>query len=84
MDRKVDMTLEEFMTHCTECGGNWGAMLLTGIKAVFPEYHDEVEKTYNGMDFSNGGIKPFAYLCEWLNDHGIRSEEEEDSTVILV
>lgn len=54
-----------------------GAMLLTRIKVVFPECHAEVEKTYNEMDFSHGGVKPFAYLCEWLNDYGIRLEEEE-------
>lgn len=52
-------------------------MLLTRIKVVFPECHAEVEKTYNEMDFSHGGVKPFAYLCEWLNDYGIRLEEEE-------
>lgn len=39
-ERKVDMTQEEFLQKCTACGGDWGAMLLTGIKAVFPEYYD--------------------------------------------
>lgn len=25
-----------FLEHCTACGGNWGGMLLTGIKALYP------------------------------------------------
>lgn len=29
------MTMTEFMQNCSACGGNWGAMLLSGIKRVF-------------------------------------------------
>lgn len=53
------MTMNEFIQNCSACGGNWGAMLLTGIKRVFPEHYSEVEEHYNSMDFSGGGIKPF-------------------------
>lgn len=28
------MKMSEFMQNCSTCGGNWGAMLLTGIKRV--------------------------------------------------
>lgn len=48
------MTMNEFMQNCSACGGNWGAMLLTGIKRVFPEHYTEVEAHYNSMDFSIG------------------------------
>ena len=72
--RLYSMSMEEFLSNCTACGGNWGAMLLTGIKRVFPEYYIEVEEHYNSMDFSSGGIKPFAYLCDWLEEHGVTSE----------
>ena len=48
-----------------------GAMLLTGIAKVFPYKYKEVEAHYNSMDFSHGGIKPFVYLCDWLNENGI-------------
>lgn len=65
------MSLKEFLSKCSACGGNWGAMLLTGIKEVFPEQYTEVEEHYNSMDFSNGGIKPFEYLCNWLEEHGV-------------
>ena len=50
--RLYSMSMEEFLLNCTACGGNWGAMLLTGIKRVFPEYYTEVEEHYNSMDFS--------------------------------
>lgn len=70
-ERKVSMSQEEFLRHCTACGGNWGAMLLTGIKDVFPEYYEAVSDYYNNMDFSGGGIKSFVYLCDWLEEHGV-------------
>ena len=31
------MPMKEFLTYCTCCGGNWGGMLLTGIKALSKE-----------------------------------------------
>lgn len=65
------MSGKDFMSNCTACGGNWGAMLLSGIERVFPNEYAQVEKEYNSMDFSGGGIKPFAFLCEWLENHGI-------------
>lgn len=46
-------------------------MLLTGIAKVFPDKYKEVEEHYNSMGFSHGGIKPFVYLCDWLNENGI-------------
>ena len=73
-DGKVKMTMGDFLNQCTACGGNWGGMLLTGIKKVFPDSYDEVEKEYNSMDFSHGGIYPFAFLCDWLTEHGIYEE----------
>ena len=69
------MTMKEFLNHCTACGGNWGAMLLTGIKKLFPSEYDKIEKKYNSMDFSDGGIKAFSFLCDWLSEHGIVAEE---------
>ena len=53
------MSMKDFMNQCTACGGNWGAMLLTGIKRVFPDNYEEVEKEYNSMDFSH----VFIHLC---------------------
>ena len=36
------MTMPEFLDHCTACGGNWGAMLLTGIKTLYPAVYDAI------------------------------------------
>lgn len=42
------MKFDTFLSHCTMCGGNWTAMLLTGIKAVAPELHESLpDKTYS-------------------------------------
>lgn len=36
------MTNDEFMTYCDAMGGDWGGMLLTGIKALYPEVYDAI------------------------------------------
>ena len=36
------MTMDEFLNHCTACGGNWGGMLLTGLKELYPEVYDAI------------------------------------------
>ena len=36
------MTFKEFLTHCTACGGNWGGMLLSGVKELYPLVYDEI------------------------------------------
>ncbi len=30
------MTIKCFLDNCTACGGNWGGMLLSGIKRLYP------------------------------------------------
>ena len=32
-----EMSCDEFLYHCSACGGNWGGMLLTGVKRLYPE-----------------------------------------------
>lgn len=27
---------DAFLSHCTACGGNWGGMLLSGLRELFP------------------------------------------------
>lgn len=38
----IPMTMDEFLNHCTACGGNWGGMLLTGIQALYPEVYNAI------------------------------------------
>lgn len=35
-------TADEFLDHCIACGGNWGGMLLTGIKEIYPNVYDAI------------------------------------------
>lgn len=32
-----EMNCDEFVKYCSACGGNWGGMLLTGVKRLYPE-----------------------------------------------
>ena len=32
-----EMSCDEFLNNCSACGGNWGGMLLTGVKRLYPE-----------------------------------------------
>ena len=36
------MSGDEFMSHCTACGGNWGGMFLTGIRALYPGVYEAI------------------------------------------
>lgn len=40
--RKKVMSNKEFLDNCTACGGDWGAMLLTGIKRLFPQVWEAI------------------------------------------
>ena len=41
------MKMQDFLKHCTACGGNWTRMLMSGIKALFPEYWEAMpDKSY--------------------------------------
>ena len=51
-------------------------MLLTGIKSVFPDGYDAVREQYNSMDFSDGGVRAFSFLCEWVTAHGVYENRE--------
>lgn len=45
------MTGTEFMNNCSACGGNWAAMLMSGVKKAFPEYWENLkDKEYSFDD----------------------------------
>lgn len=58
LTNKRKMTFDEFLTHCTPCGGNWGGMLLTGIKKLYPEVWDIIPE--------NMGINAWNTICNLL------------------
>ena len=70
------MTQKEFLSHCNACGGNWVAMLLSGIEKVFPNDYKSVVEEVDKIGFGSGGVKAFAYVCDWLEEHEIITEED--------
>lgn len=58
---------KEFLTHCTACGGNWGGMLLSGIKRLWP-------KVYNAIP-DDMGINAFACICYVMMLCGVNTAE---------
>lgn len=57
-DEHRKMTFDDFLNNCIQCGGNWGAMLLSGMKKIYP-------KTYEAIP-ENMGINAFTFICETL------------------
>ena len=35
-----EMSCDKFLNNCSACGGNWGGMLMTGIKNLYPKVYD--------------------------------------------
>lgn len=63
----VPMTMDDFLTHCTACGGDWGAMLLTGIKALYPAVYDAIP--------DNMGHFAWRCICDTLELLQIKGEQ---------
>lgn len=56
-----------YVKHCTACGGNWGAMLLTGIEKYWPNVYDIIP--------DNLGLHPFVCICMVLRLCGVDTSE---------
>ncbi len=39
---KYNGSFNSFLDNCYACGGNWGGMLLTGIKKLYPNVYDAI------------------------------------------
>lgn len=64
----IKMSMDEFLSHCTPCGGNWGGLLLSGINELFPEVYEVIPEDM--------GINAFSALCELLRLLGIDTNEK--------
>ena len=62
----IPMTMPEFLNNCLACGGDWGAMLLTGIKALYPEVYEAIP--------DDMGHFAFRCICEVLELLQIKGE----------
>ena len=58
---------KEFLDHCTACGGNWGGMLLTGIRELYPAVWDAIP--------DDMGVDSFACICSVLILCGVDTSE---------
>ena len=66
-----EMPASKFVSdYCVACGGNWGAMLLTGIKALFPAVYDEIPEKL-GIN----GVDAFLNVCETLQALNVNGEK---------
>lgn len=52
---------KSFLTHCACCGGNWGAMFLSGIKELYPNVWEAIPD--NMGTFAWAGICNTLILC---------------------
>ena len=60
------MTMKDFLSHCTACGGNWGGMLLTGIKELWPDVWEAIP--------DDMGVFAWRCLCDTLTVLGVIPE----------
>lgn len=58
----------DFLPHCTACGGNWGGMLLSGVKKLYPEVWEAIP--------DNMGVRAWSCICNVLVLLGVECEEE--------
>jgi hypothetical protein len=67
--RTLQLLRDEFIKKdCTACGGNWTAMILSGIKKRWPEYYETMpDKSYSFMEAIE--IMDNKLLADWLLRH---------------
>ena len=56
-------SFDNFLKHTVCCGGNWGGMLLTGIRELWPDVYDTIPDKM--------GHNAFACLCATLRLCGV-------------
>ena len=64
-ERPFNASFDKFLSVCDTCDRNWGAMLLTGIKGLFPLVYQAIP---NEM-----GSRAFVCLCNLLILCGVES-----------
>ena len=51
----------KFLNHCTACGGNWGGMLLSGLRELYPKVWEVIPEDMGC--FAWDGICSTLILC---------------------
>lgn len=67
--RTLQLLRDEFIKKdCTACGGNWTAMILSGLKKRWPEYYETMpDKSYSFVEAIE--IMDNKLLADWLLRH---------------
>lgn len=65
----INMPMEQFLSHCVMCGGNWNGMLLSGIKHFCPDVYEAIPENMGACSFAT-----LSYVLELL---GVTFHEEE-------
>ena len=61
-------SFEKFLKECTACGGNWGGMLLTGIRKLWPQVYANIP--------DDMGVFAWACICYTLLLCGVDTSEK--------
>lgn len=68
----LQMSFDEFLDHCTAHGGNWGGMLLSGLKKLRP-------KVWNAIPDKMGPFS-WALICDTIKLCGVSPLDKENNT----
>lgn len=66
-EKKFDGDMKAWLKFCTACGGNWGGMLLSGVRALYPEVWEAIPEDM--------GVYAFTSICNVLILLGVRTWE---------
>lgn len=69
MAQKTKMNFKDFLDLCTACGGNWGGMLLSGVRRLYPDVWDAIPEDM--------GVHVWGTICSLLIILGVDTSEEE-------
>ena len=65
--KKFDGDMKAWLKFCTACGGNWGGMLLSGVRDLYPKVWDAIP--------DDMGVFAFDCICSLLVLLGVRTWE---------
>lgn len=69
MAQKTKINFKDFLDLCTACGGNWGGMLLSGVRRLYPDVWDAIPEDM--------GVHAWGTICSLLIILGVDTSEEE-------
>lgn len=66
-EKKFDGDMKAWLKFCTACGGNWGGMLLSGVRNLYPEVWEAIPEDM--------GVFAWNCICNLLILLGVRTWE---------